>query len=69
MTNINTLTGPGLSAENALDLTPSSPLPTCTTAKTIDLYKDSVMVTPKNQIQKVFDLSKESSEATYEWMR
>ena len=68
MTSTNSNTGSGLSAENAMDLTSSPQTPACSTEISLDLTLDEPK-TPVNQLQKVFDLSKESSEATYEWMR
>ena len=68
MASTNSNTDSGLPAGNTMDLTSSPQIQSCVTEETVDLTLNAPK-TPINQLQKVFDLSKESSEATYDWMR
>ena len=60
--------GSGSPAEGVVDLTVCAPVPISAQEDTLDLTVDTPK-TPNDQLRKVFDLSQESTIATYEWMR
>lgn len=60
--------GAGSSTEGAVDLTACAPVRIPAQEDTLDLTADAPK-TPNDQLRKVYDLSKESTNATYEWMR